>query len=159
MSAWLAGAYFVLALGLAWSLTESRNWARRIPFIVGAPLVAIGLWLGRPDPAGWPSGARPPAHAALVSAVVREPDPATADRGGIYLWLDVGARAPRAYGFPYSRSLHDRVQAALRQLAKQHPVEVASRRRARGSGGSGGASGVRFQLHLAHPPGLPPKPR
>jgi hypothetical protein len=159
MNVWLAAAYFALVLGLAWSLTASRNWARRIPFIVGAPLVAIGLWLGRPDPAGWPSAGQPPAHAALVSAVVREPDPATADRGGIYLWLDVGGRAPRAYALPYSRSLHERVQAALRQLAKQHPVEVAARHRAGGSGGPGGAAGVRFRLRVDHPPGLPLKPR
>ena len=126
MSAWLAAAYAVLVLGLAWSLTGGARWARRIPFIGAAPALAIALWRGRPDPAGWPSGARLPAHAEVVSALVREPDPATADKGRIYLWLDVGRSAPRAFELPYSRSLHEQVQRALAHLARRQPVRMAA---------------------------------
>jgi hypothetical protein len=158
MSPWLAAAYAALALGLAWSLTGGARWARRIPFIVGAPALAVALWLGRPDPAGWPSSARMPAHAALVSAFVREPDPATSDPGRIFLWLDVGGKAPRAYSLPYSRALHERVQQALSRLARSQSVEVSRGRPARTGTGRGRSlrGGVRFVA--GRPPQLPAKP-
>jgi hypothetical protein len=125
MSAWLAAAYGALAIGLAWSLTSGARWALRIPFIVGAPAIAIALWLGKPDPAGWPTAAGLPKHASVVSALVHEPDPATNDRGRIYLWLDVGGKAPRAFAVPYSRGLHEEVQRALARLAQGRPVGLA----------------------------------
>jgi hypothetical protein len=158
VSAWLAAAYAALALGLAWSLTTAERWRRRVPFIVAAPALALALWLGRPDPAGWPSGARLPAHASLVSALVREPDPATSDRGRIFLWLDVGRKAPRAYSLPYSRALHEQVQQALARIARRQSVDVSNvRANGRRGGPSGGAGRPRFVV--ARPTGLPPKPR
>lgn len=159
MSAWLAAAYAALALGLAWSLAGSASWWRRAPYIVCAPPLALALWLGRPDPAGWPSSAKVPAHAQLVWAVVDEPDAAVGDRGHVYLWLDVGAAAPRAYVLPYSRKLHDQVQKAMSAVKHGQPIGVgraAPRRqhaRARASGQQGAV--VRF---YPHPPDLlPPK--
>lgn len=160
MSAWLAAAYAALALGLAWSLTTAERWRRRVPFIVAAPALALALWLGRPDPAGWPSGARLPAHASLVSALVREPDPATSDRGRIFLWLDVGRKAPRAYSLPYSRALHEQVQAALQAVAHGQPIEVSGTVSTRRRGTSGhGAGAHRSTLHFYPQPRvlLPPK--
>jgi hypothetical protein len=143
MSAWLAAAYAVLALGLGWSLCGGARWRRRIPFIVGAPAVAVALWLGRPDPAGWPTARRLPAHAEVVSALVREPDPATADRGRIFLWLDVGGSSPRAYALPYTRSLHEKVQRALARLARRQPVQMAA---AGPSAAQGRRHSIRFTL-------------
>lgn len=134
MSAWLAAAYACLAIGLAWSLASGGGWRRRVPFVVAAPALALALWLGRPDPAGWPAAGGLPAHAGLVSAFVREPDPATADPGRIYLWLDVGGAAPRAYSVPYSREEHRRVQQALGRLAHRQSVELV-----RGRGHAHGA--------------------
>jgi hypothetical protein len=153
VSAWLAAAYAVLALGLAWSLTGGTRWVRRIPFIVAAPVLGLALWLDRPNTAGWPSTAGPPAHAALVSAVVQEPDPVTADRGRIYLWLDLGTGEPRAYSVPYSRSAHEQVQRALSKLARRQRVElVSSRPGTRGGHGHG----LRFAVQRL--PRLPSKP-
>jgi hypothetical protein len=157
MSAWLAAAYAVLALGFGWMLAGGTSWKLRAPFIVAAPALALGLWLGRPDTSGWPSGAHIPAHSALQWAVIDEPDPATADPGHVYLWLDVGGAAPRAFTLPYSRSLHEQVQRALKSI--QHGRSMAVARsvggsRTRASSGQGGR--VHFYRHP--PVRLPPKP-
>lgn len=159
MSAWLACAYAALALGLGWTLAGGGDWRRRAPYIVLAPVVALALWLGRPNPAGWPTAAAVPAHAALQWALVDEPDPAAADPGRIYLWLDVGSRAPRAYALPYSRSLHEQVQRALTRVAHGQSVALdrshANARRGRQQGAAGRRSVIRF---YPHPPVLlPPK--
>jgi hypothetical protein len=113
--------------------------------------VALALWLGRPNPAGWPTGAAVPAHAALQWALVDEPDPATADPGRIYLWLDVGSRAPRAYALPYTRTLHRQVQRALKRVAHGQTVALGrSRGRAARTGQQsslGRRSVIRFYPH------------
>ena len=159
MSAWLALAYAALALGLAWTLAGGGgDWRLRAPYVVLAPAVALALWLGRPNPAGWPTAAAVPGHSELQWALVDEPDPAAADPGRIYLWLDVGKRAPRAFSLPYSRALHEQVQRVLRQVAHGRPVAVGrSRARAVRSreGGSGRRSVIRFYPHPAVR--LPPK--
>jgi len=125
VNAWLVAAYAVLALGLAWTLTgRGSGWMRRAPYIVAAPSLALALWLGQPNPAGWPSTAKVPSRAGLLWALVTEPDPANADPGRIYLWLDTGRHAPRAYSLPYSRSLHEQVQRALSTIKHGGPVEL-----------------------------------
>jgi len=148
---WLAAAYAALALGLAWSLAGGPGWRRRAAYAVCAPPLAFALWVGRPDPAGWPASGKVPRESSLVSAVVDEPDPATGDRGHIYLWLDVGAAAPRAYSLPYSRALHEQVQHALDELKHGHGVALAQ-----GQGG-GGHERVPLRLFPHPPPGLPAK--
>lgn len=161
MSAWLAAAYAAMALGLGWLLAGGTPWKLRLPFIVAAPALAFGLWLGRPDPTGWPSAAHIPKGASLQWAVVDEPDPATSDPGHVYLWLDVGGTAPRAFTLPYSRSLHKQVQHALTSLQHGLPMAVAHSRPARARGGRNRASGQRSVVRFyRHPPvRLPPKPR
>lgn len=160
MSPWLAAAYAALALGLAWSLTGSASWWRRAPYIVCAPPLALALWLGRPDTAGWPSGATVPAHAQLVWASVDEPDPAVGDKGHIYLWLDVGAAAPRAYALPYSRTLHDQVQKAMNAVKRGQPMSVErDAPRSRGHARTSGQRDPTIRFY-PHPPDLlPPKTR
>lgn len=159
MSAWLASAYAALALGLGWTLAAGGDWRLRAPYVVLAPAVALALWLGRPNPAGWPTAAAVPAHAALQWALIDEPDPATADPGRIYLWLDVGNRAPRAYALPYSRALHEQVQRALGRVVHGQPVALGSSHarptRGRAQGSSGRRSVIRFYPHPAVQ--LPPK--
>jgi hypothetical protein len=162
MSAWLAAAYAALALGLAWSLARGTRWRSRALYAVVAPLVALGLWLGRPDPAGWPSKAHVPATASLVWAQVDEPDPAAADPGRIYLWVELGAGAPRAYSLPYSRPLHERVQHALNALRRGSSIAVARARSTHAAGTRGAAAAARSApvRFYPHPPvALPPKTR
>lgn len=159
MSAWLAAAYAVLALGLAWMLAGGASWKWRIPYIVAAPALALGLWLGKPDPRGWPTSAHVPAHATLEWAIVDEPDPVSADPGRIYLWLDVGGTSPRAYSLPYSRALHQQLQHALTQVKHGQSIAVGRTvthaRAGRHHGPSGPRSVIRF---YPHPPSrLPPK--
>lgn len=159
MSAWLAAAYAALALGLAWVLAGRGSWRWRAPYVVLAPALALALWLGKPNAAGWPTVASMPAHAQLHWAVVDEPDPATTDPGRIYLWLDVGSAKPRAYSLPYTRAMHKRVQQALQQVKEGRPVAVsrttANGHARRGAGAGAHGASVRFSPSL--PPGLPPK--
>lgn len=158
MSAWLAAAYGALALGLAWSLTGSASWRRRVPYIVCAPTLALALWLGRADPAGWPSSAAFPAHAQLVWAEVDEPDPAVSDPGHVYLWLDVGGTAPRAYALPYSRELHRQVQKALAAVRRGRPIGVGRASRPASGGNAAPGRRERSVTFSTHPPVvLPPK--
>ncbi|MBV8064929.1 MAG: hypothetical protein JOY73_05360 [Actinobacteria bacterium] len=155
MSAWLAAAYAVLALGLAWSLTGAASWRRRVPYILCAPPLALGLWLGRPETAGWPTSAGIPVHAQLVWASVDEPDPSLNDPGHVYLWLDVGGTAPRAYALPYSPQLDRQVQRAMRGVKRGQPLAVGRRSTGRASSHGHGHVIVRF---YPHPPVvLPPK--
>jgi hypothetical protein len=162
MSSWLAAAYAALALGLAWTLASGPSWWRRAPFIVCAPALAVALWLDRPDPAGWPSPAKTPDQANLVCATVDEPDPAASDPGHIYLWLDVGAAAPRAYSLPSSRQLQQRLQRALKAVKGRRAVEVArtadppTHRRGGPHGSQQQSNTLRFRPGKASQ--LPPKP-
>jgi hypothetical protein len=159
MSAWLALAYAALAVGLGWTLAGSGDWRLRAPYVVLAPAIALALWLGRPNPAGWPTAAGVPAHAALQWALVDEPDPATSDPGRIYLWLDVGKRAPRAYALPYNRTLHTQVQRALARVAHGQAVALGRTRtrvaRGREQSSPGRRSVIRFYPHPLVQ--LPPK--
>lgn len=160
MSVWLVSAYAALALGLAWLVAGGSRWRWRAPYIVVAPVLAVGLWLGRPNPAGWPTSIHTPAHATLDWALVDEPDPAASDPGRIYLWLDVGRSAPRAFSVPYSRPLHERVQRALAEVKRVQSIGVAlGAKRARGGphAPSGSRSVLRF--YPDPPVELPPKTR
>jgi hypothetical protein len=123
-----------------------------------APPLAFALWLGKPDPAGWPSAASFPKGAQLVWAQVDEPDPAASDPGHVYLRLDVGATAPRAYSLPYSRQLHEQVMRALKAVKQGRPMGVA-RVAHRGTRGQPVPGSHRMQVRFSeHPPVvLPPK--
>lgn len=158
MSPWLAAAYCALALGLGWLLAGGRRWRTKAVYVVCAPALALALWLGRPDPTGWPSRDAVPVHAQLVSALVDEPDPTNGDPGRIYLWLDLGAPAPRAFSLPYSRRLHEQVQRALDAVRHGTPVAVAHTP-ALGAHRAGAGHGLRAPLRFyPHPPAqLPPK--
>jgi hypothetical protein len=158
MSVWLAAAYAALALGLGWLLAGDRAWRWRAPYIVLAPAVAVALWLWRPDTAGWPTTARVPPHASLVWSVVREPDPSASDPGRIYVWLDVGQGAPRAYSIPYSRALHEQVQRALNAVKQGRPIAVSGKVAARRRTARGHAAGrAPLRFYPQPPVVLPPK--
>lgn len=158
MTPWLSAAYAALALGLAWSLAGSVQWRRRAAYIVCAPPLALALWLGKPDPAGWPTTGSVPKGAQLVWAAVDEPDPSVSDPGHVYLWLDVGKTAPRAYDLPYSEQLQRQVMRALKAVKQGRPIGVARAAR-HGGGGRPVPGSHHMQLRFfAHPPVvLPPK--
>ena len=159
MTVWLASAYAALALGLAWLLAGVPSWRWRAAYIVAVPALALGLWLGKPDPRGWPTPATVPAHAALQWAVVDEPDPARSDPGRIYLWLDLGGNVPRAYSLPYSRSLHRQVEQALHKVGHGQSVALARTTSSARPGSAGSSPRRRTVIRLyPHPPlDLPPK--
>ena len=91
-------------------------------------------------------------------AQIDEPEPAVSDPGHIYLWLNVGGTAPRAYVLRYSRRLHEQVQRALKAAKQGRPIGVA--RAVPGAGHGRSIPGHRRdQLRFfPHPPVLlPPK--
>ena len=158
MSPWLAAAYAALALGLAWSLAGSAPWRRRAAYIVCAPPLALALWLGKPNPAGWPTSSPIPKGSQLVWAEVDEPDPSVSDPGHVYLWLDVNGTAPRAYALPYSTRLHRQVLRALKAVKQGRPIGVARAVHGRGQGQAVPGTHHMQVRFYAHPPVvLPPK--
>lgn len=91
-----------------------------------APAVSFALWQSMHPLTGWPTKAKPPQE-RLVYAVIREPDPATGDKGAIFLWLEEGDK-PRAYEIAYSRRRQYQTQGAMNATAHGTAVVVRMKR-------------------------------
>jgi hypothetical protein len=66
---------------------------------------------------GWPSSQVPPEKMRMIASEVREPDKAAGIDGAVFVWgvpLDDPDAVPRAYRFPYSTELHERITEAYK---------------------------------------------
>ena len=159
MSASGAAAASVLVLGslLAWTVIGTGvHWPPKLTAILLTPGVAFFVWKESRPITGWPTHTKPPEEAVFVSGSVEEPMAGT--KGAIYLWLTrPGETKPRAYQLPYTRQLHEQVQAALEQTQQGRRVGVRKVRQAAKNGG--GAPGARspYQAYRLPPPTPGPK--
>ena len=105
----LAGSFLFLGVVTTWVVAAARGpWQPKLALILLAPFLAYGLWWNSRPQTGWPATVEPPAEAAFIAAAVDEPR-------WVYVWLQpLGASQPRAYRLPYSRPLHEQVEAATR---------------------------------------------
>lgn len=115
-------AYSFLLSLLLLSLLYSRwHWTAKLVFVILVPascLLGYNTWR---QAQGWPSHTLVPARFMLNGAIVEEPDPENATKGGIFLWLtdldqDQLGSEPRAYRIPYDKKLHVDVQQALKKV-------------------------------------------
>lgn len=120
----LVAAYILIAvLLLSVNLYSKWSWQVKTGTILITTLFYILTYLSFPPLLGWPTDQSPPTNFRLISAHVRQPDKITGDDGAIYLWLthiqDLSRNSPpRAYKFPYSNALHEKIVIANAKLNK-----------------------------------------
>ncbi len=176
-------AYILLASVLCLVLigTKWKWWIKLILFMIvlGASLV---IWNALDSYKGWPTTSALPEKAEFLWGVVYEPEPAHGFQGEIDIWLRPAPGQdndglnplryapshgePRAHRLPYSRPLHEAVEAGMNMV--RHGKRVMFGRGgqgegeegdAEGEGGSGGGSGrpgYRYETNDFHVYELPP---
>ena len=133
-------AYALLAL-LLLSLNLKSAWPwpiKAVAIITAVPLFVV-TFFSLQALLGWPTVSELPAHFQLHAALVEEPSTDHGRDGGIFLWLTpagddaepeeaaadmaITDRAepatkplPRAFALPYSRELHEKVEAMRKAL-------------------------------------------
>jgi hypothetical protein len=147
-------AFILLAAVLCLLLIGSKwKWWQKLALIVIVPSFGLVVWSAIASYKGWPTTSDPPKKSLIFWMLIREPDPAHGDKGGIYLWLlpidekaspsvnplDYSSPAgePRAYKLPYSRSMHAGLDRAKALMREGQPVVLDFD----GKNGSNGAEG------------------
>ena len=123
----LAAAYLALAALLILVLRDAR-WSWPIKSGLAGAVVALCVLThdALPPLLGWPTASVPPARFNLLAVHVQEPNKASGDPGGIYLWAadlaaGAGGGAPRAYRLPFRADLQSRVVEAGNKMRKGLP--------------------------------------
>jgi hypothetical protein len=124
----LIAAYILIAiLLLSLNLYSKWSWQVKTGTIVLTTLFYIVSYISFPPLLGWPTEQAPPNNFRLISAHVQQPDKITGDEGAIYLWLthieDLSTNSPpRAYEFPYSNELYEKIVVANAKLNRNMPL-------------------------------------
>tara|TARA_R100000808_G_scaffold25062_1_gene61108 strand:+ start:61 stop:627 length:567 start_codon:yes stop_codon:yes gene_type:complete len=120
-----------------WILNESKlKWYVKTACISAFCVFTIIFWTTIHTFLGWPAEKEDAPEVVIVHwAVVKEPDKLTDFQGAIYFLLEsakskeksfFGYRSsgpePRLFGFPYSRELHEQVEAIKGKIKKGQPV-------------------------------------
>jgi len=174
----IAITFAILAAVSLWLIIAGRGWwPIKLGAVVGMAVFALLLWQSESSLTGWPAARRIPEHSAFVQSVVIEPG--TDSEGVVYVWAippsqdpanpygySSSESEPRAYQLPYTRKLHEAVQAANQAVAQGKPVEVGTAPQAQGRKGAGKpgkprASGVirggALNIYILPPHQLPQK--
>ena len=132
----LTGLYSALAfLLLGLHLKSAWSWPAKTAVIGLAFPATIATFLAIQGQLGWPNPAALPARFQLHAALVEEPASAGDASGAIFLWVtpwrdvlvqevdDVDPSMPshgrpRAFGLPYTRELHQKVDSMRERLAR-----------------------------------------
>lgn len=135
-------AYVLLAAVLCWHLIAAKGrWVPKLVMIIIVPAFGIAVWSALSSYQGWPTEDPLPKKGRLMWAEVHEPDPARRDPGVIYVWLvpldddtvrgplsyEAYAGEPRAYALPYSRGMHQVLEAAKRRIKRGRGVVLERR--------------------------------
>jgi hypothetical protein len=126
----ISAAYVVMGvLLLSMGLTSRFAWWLKAVTIVVTSGFFVEAFFATKGLLGWPgTGHLPPRFQLLWTRVV-EPDPKTADRGSVFLWIEevddnnVPTGVPRAYRLPYSRPLADKSNKARDEIMSGNPQE------------------------------------
>lgn len=132
----IALIFIPLSFLLLWFIIGARGkWWIKLPIIIGIPLLAFVIWSALNSFSGWPTANKPPIRSLFISAIIDEPNVQQNDNGAIYIWLipeqkpnilsyQPSFQEPRSYKFPYSRKLHEEVQAAINAQKQGNQVEI-----------------------------------
>lgn len=120
----LIAAYILIAvLLLSLNLYSRWSWQVKAGAIIVTTFFYIVTYISFSPLLGWPTQESPPGNFRLIAAHVQQPNKVTGDEGAIYLWLAhienlATGSAPRAYEFPYSNGLYEKIVAANAKLNK-----------------------------------------
>ncbi len=124
----LIAAYVLIAiLLLSINLYSKLSWQVKAGAIVMTTIFYVITYISFAPLLGWPTGESPPNNFRLIATHVQQPNKITGDEGAIYLWLshidDMTKNSPpRAYKFPYSNNLYERIVVAKAKLNKGTPL-------------------------------------
>ncbi len=124
----LVAAYILIALLLlSLNLYSRWSWQVKAGAIVVTTVFYIVTYISFAPLLGWPTEQPPPSNFRLIAAHVQQPNKITGDDGAIYLWLShidnlTKNSPPRAYKFPYSNNLYEKVVVANAKLNKGVPL-------------------------------------
>ncbi len=124
----LIAAYILIAiLLLSLNLYSKWSWQVKAGAIIITTLFYVISFVSFSPLLGWPTKDLPPSNFRLIAAHVQQPDKITGDEGAIYLWLthidDLSTNTPpRAYEFPYSNALYEKIVLANTKLKKGVPL-------------------------------------
>ncbi|MCG8325463.1 MAG: hypothetical protein MI673_08095 [Thiotrichales bacterium] len=120
----LITAYVLLALLLlSINLYSKWSWQVKAGTVLITSVFYVITYFSFPPLLGWATEQEPPEKFRILSVHVEQPNKITGGEGAIYLWTagienlatDV---EPRAYMFPYSNELHERVLQVKSKLNK-----------------------------------------
>lgn len=120
----LSLVYVVPLALLALMLSRPRAPARWavILLLASLPLFYVAHYLLLQQLPGWPSDDTVPAEFELLAFDISEPDPASAYRGEILMWVRSGHDAtPRVHRLEYRKSLHQALSNAGEMQAAGRP--------------------------------------
>lgn len=172
--------FLLLAGALCWYLAYVKGrWAVKVLLTGFLCLYAVQVHDALGSYSGWPAKEAMPQRALLISAVVREPNPAKNDRGAIFLWVvPLGqddpdlfsyrpiSGEPRAYKLPYSRPMHEQTSQAMKAMQQNgRPILIERGGIPDDGEGEGGGNrttygddeGGGFRMRQLPPPSLPDK--
>jgi len=123
ISGLIAAYVLIAALLLGFGIYSNWSWKIKSAAIIITTAFYLVTYFSYPRLLGWPVQEQPPHRFRLLAAYVERPDRQRNVSGAIYLWLagidDLSSPlVPRAYRFPYSVQLHDRVLKATSSLNK-----------------------------------------
>ncbi len=120
----LIAAYILIAvLLLSLNLYSKWSWQVKAGSILITTVFYVVSYVSFAPLLGWPTEQTPPNNFRLISAHVQQPDKISGDDSAIYLWLthieDLSKISPpRAYRFPYSNELYEKIVIANAKLNK-----------------------------------------
>jgi len=128
----LSAVLCLLLIGSKWA------WWQKLALIVIVPGFGLVLWNALGSYKGWPSTDAIPEKSLIYWGLVREPEPKKGDEGAIYIWLmpldgkiDIPlnpleyispGNEPRAYALPYTRRMHEALEAAKAMTREGRPA-------------------------------------
>lgn len=170
----LTAAVCLLLIGSKW------QWWQKLILILIVPAFGLVVWPAIGSYKGYPTASKPPPRSLILSVIIREPEPRSRDPGAIFLWLMPFDRKaskgknplgyvpkrgePRAYVLPYSRPLHEKLNAAKGMIGQGRPV-VLDFGGDSGAGNGDGLPGYHYDRSRSDPqvyelpPSHPPEKR
>lgn len=149
-------AFILVAVGLAWFVIYAKGWWwAKCAYMAIVVVFGLMVWNSIESYRGWPTNDPTPQRFIMLWAEIKEPEPKIGFTGAIYIWLlpyeadpakpgplnySPEAGEPRAHKLPYSRKVHEQLEAA-KEMIKAGQMVMMERRKGKSGFGKSGESG------------------